>query len=42
MEDKIYEMYLIVFIKESKKLDMEMENLFLKKEKLQLEIKKLK
>ncbi|XP_068762578.1 nuclear apoptosis-inducing factor 1-like isoform X1 [Montipora capricornis] len=42
MEDKIHEMHLIVLTKESKKLDMEMENLLLKKEKLQLEIKKLK
>jgi len=42
MEDKIHEMHLIVLTKESKKLDMEMENLLLKREKLQLEIKKLK
>ncbi|XP_015754531.1 PREDICTED: myb/SANT-like DNA-binding domain-containing protein 4 isoform X2 [Acropora digitifera] len=42
MEDKIHEMHLIVLTKESKKLDMEMENLLLKREKLQLEIKKFK
>ena len=42
MEDKIHEMHLIVLTKESKKLDMEMENLLLEREKLQLEIKKLK
>ena len=42
MEDKTHEMHLIVLTKESKKLDMEMENLFLKREKLQLKIKKLK
>ena len=42
MEDKIHEMQLIVLTKESKKLDIEMENLLLEREKLQLEIKKLK
>ena len=42
MEDKIHEMHLLVLTKESKKLDMEMENLLLEREKLQLEIKKLK
>lgn len=42
MEDKIHEMQLIVLTKESKKLDMEMENLLLERDKLQLEIKKLK
>ena len=42
MEDKFHEMHLIVLTKESKKLDMEMENLLLEREKLQLEIKKLK
>ena len=41
MEDKIHEMHLIVLTKESKKLDMEMENLLLEREKLQLEIKKI-
>ena len=40
MEDKIHEMNLIVLTKESKKLDREMENLILKREKLQLEMKK--
>ena len=42
MEDKIHEMHLIVLTKESKKLDMEMENLILEREKLQLEFKRLK
>lgn len=42
MEDKIHEMQLIVLTKESKKLDIEMENLLLERDKLQLEIKKLK
>ena len=42
MEDKIDEMHLIVLTKESKKLDMEVENLLLEREKLQLEIKKIK
>ena len=42
MEDKIHEMHLIVLTKESKKLDMATENLLLEREKLQLEIKKLK
>lgn len=42
MEDKIREMHLIVLTRESKKLDMELENLLLEKEKLQLEIKKIK
>ena len=40
MEDKIHEMNLIVLTKESKKLDREMENLILRREKLQLEMKK--
>ena len=42
VEDKIHEMHLIVLTKESKKLDMEMANFLLEREKLQLEIKKLK
>lgn len=42
MEDKIREMHLIVLTRESKKLDMELENLLLEKERLQLEIKKIK
>ena len=42
IEDKIHEMHLIALTTESKKLDMKMENLLLEREKLQLEIKKLK
>lgn len=42
MEDKIHEMQLIVLTKESKKLDMKIENLLLEREELQLEMKKLK
>ena len=42
MEDKIHEMHLIVLTKRRKKLDMEMEILLFEREKLQLEIKKLK
>ena len=42
MEDQTREMHLTVLTKESKKLDMEMENLLLEREKLQLEIKQLK
>ena len=42
VDNKIHEMHLIVLTKESKKLDLEMENLLLEREKLQLEIKKFK
>ena len=42
MEDKIHEMHSIVLTKRRKKLDMETEILLFEREKLQLEIKKLK
>jgi len=40
--DKIDEMHLLVLTKESNKLDLEIENLLLQKEKLQLEIQHIK